>query len=548
MWSSQHRRWPRTLAGQFLLLQLVVLALVLALVAAITVQQSTQDFRASRSTRLLAVAENLAGTAVIGSQLYGTPDRYVLDPAIVRTSSDTGVRLVQVIDRNGRVVASTDPRDVRSPATLKSPVSAGRSWSGDLDLRSREMVGGQAPVIYNSPYDAAPERTVGAVLVLEEYPSWWDRLANAAPDLLLYLGIAAALGAIGAYLLSRLIRRQTRGLEPAEIAGLADHQEALLKGIHEGVVGVSPAGQVTLANSSAHELLHLPDDPVGRDVADVVSHRGIADFLVAEDDSDSTVIVVEGRALVLNRRRAAYNGRSVGTVTTFMDRSDLLSMQSQMSAQASITDVLRAQTHEFDNRLHTISGLLQLEEYDEAVALIDDVSRRRAEISQSVTHRVHDARVAALLIAKTTTAAESGIALSLEPETDLPRLAAGLSADVGTVVGNLVDNAVDASRANRGAEVSARITHDENMIRIRVADTGAGVAPEDVERIFERGWSTKPSGPAGRGVGLALVQAICSRRHGDVSVANGEHGALLTATLRVRPGRDLADATAEEPA
>lgn len=546
MWSSQHRAWPRTLAGQFLALQLIVLGLVLALVAVITVQQSTQDFRDGRGTRMLSVAENLAGAGVVGAQLYATPDRFVLSPEIVRVSSGTGVRLIQIIDRRGQVVASSDPRDVGSAITLKSPVAEGRSWSGDLRVRGRDMGGAQAPVIYDDQDDPAPARVVGAVLVLEEYPSWWGRLTNAAPDLLLYLGIASLLGAAGAFVLSRLIRRQTRGLEPAEIAGLADHQEALLTGIHEGVVGVSTTGDMTLANASAHDLLHLPDDPVGRPVGEVVTHRGIRDFLLATDDSDSTVIVVEDRALVLNRRRASYDGRPVGTVTTLMDRSELLSMQSQMSAQASITDVLRAQTHEFDNRLHTISGLLQLEEYDEAVALIDDVSRRRAEISQAVTKRVHDPRVAALLVAKTTSAAEAGITLSLEPETDLPRLAPGLSADVGTVLGNLVDNAVDASRAHGGVEVSTRISHEANMIRLRVADTGAGIAAEDVEHIFERGWSTKPSGPAGRGVGLALVQAICARRGGDVSVANGDHGALLTATLSVRPGRDLATDPTEE--
>ncbi|MDF8264803.1 sensor histidine kinase [Luteipulveratus flavus] len=546
MWSSRRHR-PLSLARQFLLLQLVVLGLVLAAVVAITVQQTTQDFRSSRSSRLLAVAENLAGTGVVRSELGtdSTPDRLALQPEIARVSSLSGARVVQIVDLRGRVVASSDPRDMDAVATLRSPVSQGRSWSGDLTVQHRKMVGGQAPVIWAQ--EGAPPRTVGAVLVLEEYPPWWDRLTDAVPDLLLVLGIAAVLGMAGALVLSRLIRRQTRGLEPAEIAHLADHQEALLTGIHEGVVGVGLDGTVTLANASAHRLLHLPGDPVGRPVQEVVPHAGVADLLLAQGDSESTVIVVDGRALVLNRRRASYEGRSVGTVTTLMDRSDLMSMQSQMSAQASVTDVLRAQTHEFDNRLHTISGLLQLGEYDEAVALIDEVSRRRTRINETVTQRIADPRVAALLVAKITSAAEAGVTLSLEPESTLPRLAPGLSADVGTVLGNLVDNAVDASRANSGLKVSTRVTLSDNVVRVRVADTGAGVDAVDIERIFERGWSTKPSGPAGRGVGLALVQAICSRRGGDVEAANGDHGAVLTARLPVRPGRDVAAADQEHP-
>lgn len=177
---------------------------------------------------------------------------------------------------------------------------------------------------------------------------------------------------------------------------------------------------MTLVNTSAQELLGLTEGDVGRPVTDLHLHHGVAAFLGEDGDSDPTLIVVEDRTLVLTRRRTFFDGRAVGTVTTMVDRSDLLALQSRVSAQASITDALRAQTHEFDNRLHTISGLVQLAEYDEVVALIADVNRRRTEISDSVTRHVEDPRVAALLIAKVTAASEVGIDLSVEPESGLP--------------------------------------------------------------------------------------------------------------------------------
>lgn len=520
---SRSRRW--SLAAQFLVWQLVALLLVLVVVAAITVQQSTEDFRSSREVRMLAVAESLSATPVVRSELVAGGNRRALEGQIARAASLSGAQGIQLVATDGTVAASTDASEVGSEATVGYPAGDGRSWSGDLEVDGRTALGAQAPVLDDEG------EVLGLALVVEDYPPWSARLTQAAPDLLLFLGAAAALGVAGAWSLSRLIRRQTRGLDPADIARLADHQEALLTGIHEGVVGVSGTGGLTLVNTSAQRLLGLSDSDVGRPVTDLRLHPGVGVFLAEAGDSDPTLIVVGDRALVLTRRRTFFDERPVGTVSTLVDRSDLLALQSQVAAQASITDALRAQTHEFDNRLHTISGLVQLGEYEEVVDLIADVNRRRAEISDGVTRYVEDPRVAALLIAKVTAASEVGIDLAIEPESGLPRLDPSVSADVVTVLGNLIDNALDATRANGGHESSVRLTVRPAGPVFRVADTGAGIAAEDAHHIFERGWSTKPSDAVGRGIGLALVQAICSRGGGSVSVVHGDHGAVFTASL-----------------
>jgi two-component system, CitB family, sensor kinase len=523
---------PRTLAGQFLMLQLIVLGLVLAAVAVVTVQQSTQDFRETRSSRTVAVAESLAAAPLVRSVLAEDRDPRQLEGEIARATSLSGARLVLIVDSDGVIRASSDPTDVGSSPTLGSPVAQGRSWTGDLDLEGERHLGGQAPVLDDRG------QVAGAVLVSEEYPSWWSRLVGAAPDLLLFLGIAALLGSAGAAALSRLIRRQTRGLEPRAIAGLADHQEALLHGIREGVVGTDRDGVCTVVNDTAQELLGLSTAAGGRPVADLGLPPGLADFLLDPADSESTMIVLDGRVLVLNRRRALDRGRFAGTVTTLVDRSDLIALENQVAAQASVTETLRAQTHEFDNRLHTISGLLQLEAYDEAVDLIADLSRQRTEIASAITSLVHDRRLAALLVAKTTSAAEAHIELHLEPETAMPRVSSDHAADILTVLGNLVDNAIDATRGH-GREISVRLTHDAGRTTVRIADTGPGIDADHLDHVFERGWSTKSAGAVGRGVGLALVQAVCHRSGGGVQAMTGDHGAVFTAVIgeRVAPAR-----------
>lgn len=155
-------------------------------------------------------------------------------------------------------------------------------------------------------------------------------------------------------------------------------------------------------------------------------------------------------------------------------------------------------------------------------------TRRRAEITEGVSRQVQDPAIAALLVAKVSLAAERGIALRLSGD-PLPRLDPDLSTDVGTVLGNLVDNAVDATAAAGGERVDVRLRVAADVV-VQVADTGPGVAEEHIERIFRRGFSTKPSDASGRGIGLALVQVVCERRGGSVSVHN-DHGAVFTARM-----------------
>ncbi|MFC6345535.1 sensor histidine kinase, partial [Nocardioides hankookensis] len=188
---------------------------------------------------------------------------------------------------------------------------------------------------------------------------------------------------------------------------------------------------VTLLSESARQLLDLPPDSQGRQLADLDLPLRVLELLLGDDDVRDALAVVAGRVLVLNSNRVVQDGRPAGTVTTLRDRTELLALQSQLSARESVTETLRAQTHEFANQLHTISGLLELEEYDEAGRLIGTLTRRRAEISDFVLERVEDPSVAALLVAKTSLAIERRVELALSVDSRLQRLAPDASADVG---------------------------------------------------------------------------------------------------------------------
>ncbi len=521
------RGW--TLAQQVLLLQLAVVAVVLLAVAAVSVRQSFEDFRDSQGGRMIAVAENLASTPVVREQLSSPDIGRVLAPEVDRAVDLSGATEADIVSPEAdgfTVLASSDPTRLGTFAELgSSDAPNGRAWSGDVDIDGNRFIFGHVPVL-------SPTGDVGAIVTVGiAYPSTWELVGDAGAPLVLYLGIGAGLGLAGSWLLSRRVKTHTRGLEIAEIANLADHRDALLHSIREGVVAINPDGIVTVLNDSAAELLGIDvgASAVGRSVDDIPLEPAVRRYLRGDHDSGDVVIPTTERVLVLSRRAASSHGRRIGTVTTMRDSTELARMQSQLSSHKSVTDTLRAQTHEFANQLHTISGLEQLGDHRAVTEFVGALTRRRAEISDAVTQRISDPAVAALLIAKTSLAAETGVSLELDPTSHLTGLDSMFATDIITVLGNLIDNAVDASAGSEGARVVV-LVDDADGIDIEVSDSGPGVAADMRAEVFSRGVTSKPEAPGGRGIGLALVRIVSTQHGGSagVTTAPDTGGALFT--------------------
>ncbi|AWT55094.1 two component system histidine kinase [Mycolicibacterium smegmatis MKD8] len=517
-----------SLAGRFLVFQLLVVAVVLGAVAAISVAQSTREFRDVRGQRMIAVAENVASTPIVRDRYADPLAARTLAPEVDRAVALSGADLVEITDPTGVVRVSSQPDRIGQRIDLDaSRADEGRSWFGDTDIDGQHSLVGQVPIL------APSGEPLAIVSVSQRYPSVWELVSGSGERLLIYLGIGAALGLLTSWLLSRRIKTHTRGLDIAEIADLADHREALLHSIREGVVAVNTDGSITVLNDSACELLGIGPDAVGRHVGAIGLEPAVVEFLLSgHDRTDETanesdvIIATRARVLALNRRAASSQGHRIGTVTTMRDSTELAALQAQLSSHRSVTDTLRAQTHEFANQLHTISGLVQLGEYDAVRELVGTLTRRRAEINDAVTQHVSDPAVAALLIAKTSLAAESGVALTLTDDSHLAALDPALATDVITLLGNLVDNAVEVSAGSVGstaAHVSVRLDDSAGLL-LEVSDSGPGVPEHLRETIFARGVTSKPDVPGGRGIGLALVRLVTAQHGGTVEVTDGPAG------------------------
>src|SRR3954469_11455166 len=519
-----------SLAGQLLALQVVIILVVLVGVTAVTVAQSTQRAHETESRRAQAVAEALANSGALRDAVDRNTLSYIR-VAAEATRINSGPASVVVARPDRIVLASAEPGELNRHYDVgASTVLAGRGWVGERQVDGTPAAVAMAPIL------TGPRRGIaGFVAVTRLYPTVLDGLAAARPNLLTYLGLASVIGIGGSLLLARRVKRQTLGLEPPEIAGLVEHRDAMLHGIREGIVGLDLRGRVTLINDEAIRLLRTPGDAVGRTLAELGVGEELQDALLSSDVERDRAVASAGRVLVLNRLPIASRGRQIGSVTTLRDRTELLELRRELDLTRHVTDTLRAQAHEFSNRLHTIAGLIELGEPDEAVRFVHRVSSSRSEFSDAVTSAVRDPSVAALLIAKASQAAELGVELRIAPESALPILDGELSSDVATVVGNLVDNAMDAASEapQRWVEVSLGLVDEE--VDIVVRDSGAGVPPGMEREIFRRGISTKDATAGGdgsreRGIGLSLVHLVCTRRGGDVT-ATAVGGSTFTATL-----------------
>jgi two-component system, CitB family, sensor kinase len=530
-----------SLTGQLLVLQLAIVVVVVAGVVLVTLAREAARFRDIESRRALAVAENVAAADTIRAGVEGG-SLTALRIAAEGARATSGSTYVIVTDDSGKVLASPFPDQLDNVADLGSSpaLQDGRAWIGTVNGPGGRAVEAQVPVMSEGGTSGTSVGDViGVVVVGRSYPTAAQTFALVTPNLLTYLGVAGLVGALGSLFIARRVRKQTLGLDPQEIVGLVEHREAMLHGIREGVLALDLRRRVTLVNDEARTLLNLPDDAVGRVLDDMALDSDVVTALTRMSVQPDQVLPVGGRLLIINSLPIVNRGQRLGSVTTLRDRTELMALQRSLDVTQHATDTLRAQAHEFSNRLHTISGLIELEAYDEVVQYVQRLDAGDSQFTSDVVERISDPAVAALLVAKAAQAHERGVELLVTPTSRLPPVDEAMSTDVVTVVGNLVDNAFDVladvadlDGAGARSRVSVEIAQVDQAVQVTVSDTGPGIDPSSIDELFRRGFSTKPAGgPAGeRGIGLSLVRLVCRRRGGQVT-AHNDNGAVFVATL-----------------
>ncbi len=511
------------MAQQVLLLQVVVVVVLVAAALTLATLDARRDSRDRARQQAVSVAQSVADSPTVVEALRDPDPSSILQPYAEQVRADTAVDFV--------VVMSLD----RTRFSHPDPDQLGRDFVGDLggapqgEVFTQEYVGTLGP----SVRAVVPVLGEGDVLALVSVGITLDRISRQLLDDLPSIGLAGLgtllVGLTGAWFITRRLRRQTHGLGEREITRMYEYYRAVLQAVREGLVLVDTEGRVQLVNDEARRLLDLPPDVVGRSLADLGLPPALVAAATGTSPEPDTIYALGDHLLVVSAAPAYWNDTEVGAVVTLRDRTELQLVTGELDLVRGLTESLRAQNHESANRLHTVVSLIEMGNPDEAVQLATADLRVAQDLTDQIVAAVHDPVLTALLLGKSAQAAERGIDLVVEGDVGIESLPVA-PRDLVTVVGNLVDNALDAVGESGERRVSVDVVADEQGVQVIVGDTGPGVDPADVERVLERGWSTKA--PDGRGLGLALVGQVARRYGGSVSVGDSPlGGAEFTVTL-----------------
>ncbi|HLV75344.1 sensor histidine kinase regulating citrate/malate metabolism [Actinomadura hallensis] len=518
-------RW--SLAGQLLVLQAAIVGLLVAAGATIAYLDAGRSADEAAAQTVTAVAKSIADADNVRTAVASPDPSRLLQPYAERVRRDTGVDFITIMSPAG--IRYTHPNPSRIGGRFvgnTGPALAGltftETYTGTLGPSVRTVT----PV-----HDGGRIVALVAVGITVRVIS-----AELRERLVAVAAVAVAVlvvGVGGSCLVAARLRRQTRGVAPGELREMFEYYEAILHTVREGLLLTDRSGRVVLCNDAARDLLDLkPPDPRGRHVGELGLSDELAATCVSREPRSDEIHVADTRVLVVNTKPVRSRDKAMGNVVTLRDHTELQALTGELDTVRGFAESLRSQAHEAANRLHTVVSLVELGRPEQAVEFATAELRTAQRLTDRVVGSVTEPVLAALLLGKSAEAAERGVDFVVADDTVLdgvpePR-------DLVTILGNLIDNAVDAALAGaetRPPRVVVGARKEDGHLVLEVSDSGPGVDPAAVPEMFRRGWTTKTSGgPVGHGIGLALVGQAVRRRGGEVRVGHDD-GAVFTVRL-----------------
>ncbi|MDH6122531.1 two-component system CitB family sensor kinase [Kitasatospora sp. GAS204A] len=518
----------RKLSARILVSQLVILAITSAIGFVLLGYAQRAQLDHESEQHALAIATIAARDPQIVQAMADGTDGGVVQRAAGRIRDAAQASYVVVIDLNGVRHSHPHPDLVGQRVSEPIAVLDHAAHTGMDSGATGRSANAKAP-LYGPGGALAGEVSVG----IDERNVLGD-LRRELSSFALYAAIALAVGCVASYVLARRLKRTTFGLELEEIAGLLQDREAMLHGIKEGVIAFDPQERISVVNDEARRLLGL-GTALGRRLPELLPDGRLRRALDGTLEGVDLTVLTDSHCLAVNRMPVVLHGRELGAVVTVRDRTELVGLLRELDSVRGLTDALRAQQHEFANRLHTLAGLLELGDHQAALEYAVELGQTEAAPAAEIRDRIGNPLMAGLIVAKTTVAAERGVRIQLTADSRLTEQPGHLRRLL-TITGNLLDNAVEAAHCGGPAggpgsgagEVRLTLVENEREILLRVADSGPGIPPGAAEKIFEDGWSTSPDrGTARRGLGLALVHRLVQRHGGTITVSQGP-GAVFT--------------------
>jgi two-component system, CitB family, sensor kinase len=411
----------------------------------------------------------------------------------------------------------------------------GRAFKGESVIS--ESTGTLGPSLRGKAPIFSQGEVIGVVSVgylqtdIENEISKIQKKIFAATFLILIGGILAAL------LISLNIKKALFGLEPKEIAWMYQEKHAILESIHEGIIAIDTDGRITVVNETAHEILQVPNEILlrGKRIEEILENTNLLEVVGTGQAEYDKEIMINGEVFLANRI-PIFNkrGNVIGAVASLRNKSELAHLLQELSHIKSYAEGLRAQTHEYSNRLYTLLGLIQLGSYKEAIDFISKEVDVAQGFIQFLMKEIPDPIIAGFILGKVSLASELKVDFTIDRESSFKDLPNEINRDaLVTIIGNLVNNAFEAVRENgkEDKRVLLFLTDLGKELIIEVEDNGRGIDRKSSNHIFKAGFTTKNKS-SNAGIGLSLVQKAINQLGGYITYSSNEgEGTVFTVAI-----------------
>ena len=489
------------------ILTLTILLGIIGLLSIVSIKYIKEEIKKQTINRLRDTSALIASVPLIQDNLNKQNGSIVIQNYTEKLRLKTGLLFITVIDMEGR----------RYSHPLKEYIGLRFSGGDEAAVLSyggsyiSESIGhlGKSIRAFSPIYKDGEQ--VGAVCVGMLSGDLKNEVISFLSKMMPIFIITVILAVIGATLLSINIKKSILGLEPKEIALLLKEKESIINNINDGLIAVNDIGQINLINDRAKEILKINNDDVYYRITDL-----LMETLMDKKAIHNVEIRIPNGIRIMSNFTAILNkeGKTLGAIVTFQDLTKVSQMAEELTGIRELTWDLRAQNHEFLNKLHTIAGLIQLEESDKALEYIFDTTEVRSEIAQ-IIGKIENPTLQGIIFAKYNSAQEAKIKFELSSNSYMKSIPNNIKVqDIVSILGNLLENSIEELKGKKDGWIFLEIRQEENL-KIVVKNNGAKIPDDMKENIFKRGFSTKEGE---RGLGLYSINEIIEASGGKLNL------------------------------
>lgn len=502
------------------ILIIIVVFISISIITFFVASWMNKNIESTAKTNVMNIAEIVANSKPVIDALNKKDPNKEINPYINKQLQNLNeIEYIIVVDNDG--VRYSHPNEHKIGEKFVGGDENRVVKEGDRYFSEATGTLGKSLRAFSPIYDTESKKEIGFVCVGTLLQSIGETKHMAILYIILTSLGAFTIGVIGAFLLAKNIKNTLLGLEPDEIARLYNEKMGILDAIYEGLIGIDDKGKITIINDSALNILHYGNQVdknqiIGSNIEDFFPTTRLLTVLETGEGEFEKEQRINNTVIMTNRIPIKDKDKIVGAIATFRDKTELTKLAEELTGVKKMAWSLRAQNHEFMNKLHTITGLIQLEEYDEAIQFISDVAKSRNKISGILTKNIKDSYLSAILFSKYNKAEENRVKFKIDENSSMTSLPQFMtSEEIVSIVGNLIENSLDAVSNDGDGQIYIKIEQQSEFLKIYLKDNGPGIKKEYRDKIYDQGFTTKEGD---RGHGMSIVKEIVDQAKGTIEL------------------------------